>query len=179
MNIIKCDIEGLLILEPVLFGDERGFFMETYSKAKYTEFGIDAEFVQDNHSRSTRDVIRGLHYQLNPGQEKLVRVLSGEVFDVAVDIRRESPTFGRWEGCLLSGENKRQFYVPRGFAHGFCVLSDIAEFAYKCGDYYSPKDERGIAWNDPEIAIDWPVKIPILSERDKNLPQLSEAEHDF
>ncbi|MCK5844684.1 MAG: dTDP-4-dehydrorhamnose 3,5-epimerase [Victivallales bacterium] len=179
MNIIKCDIEGLLILEPVLFGDERGFFMETYSKAKYTEFGIDAEFVQDNHSRSTRDVIRGLHYQLNPGQEKLVRVLYGEVFDVAVDIRRESPTFGRWEGCLLSGENKRQFYVPRGFAHGFCVLSDIAEFAYKCGDYYSPKDERGIAWDDPEIAIDWPVKTPILSERDKNLPQLSEAEHDF
>lgn len=179
MKIIKCEIEGLLIVEPVVFGDERGFFMETYSKTKYSEVGIDAEFVQDNHSKSTRDVIRGLHYQVNPGQEKLVRVLSGEVFDVAVDIRRNSPTFGRWEGVLLSAENKRQFYVPKGFAHGFCVLSDIAEFAYKCGDYYSPKDERGIAWDDPEIAIDWPLTHPILSERDKTHPKLSEAGHDF
>ena len=179
MKIIKCKIEGLLIIEPVVFGDERGFFMETYSRKKYCEFGIDVEFVQDNHSRSTRNVLRGLHYQINPGQEKLVRVLSGEVFDVAVDIRRNSPTFGKWEGCLLSETNKRQFYVPKGFAHGFCVLSDTAEFAYKCGDYYSPENERGIAWNDPDLAIDWPVKNPILSERDKKQPKLSETGYEF
>ncbi|MCK5844497.1 MAG: dTDP-4-dehydrorhamnose 3,5-epimerase [Victivallales bacterium] len=175
MNIVKCEIEGPLIIEPDVFGDERGFFMETYNKSKYAKFGIDVEFVQDNHSRSAKGVLRGLHYQINPGQEKLVRVLFGEVFDVVVDIRRKSPTFGRWFGVRLSAENKRQFYVPRGFAHGFCVLSEFADFAYKCGDYYSPKDERGIAWDDPDIRIDWPVERPILSERDKNHPKLKET----
>jgi dTDP-4-dehydrorhamnose 3,5-epimerase len=179
LNVIKGKLDGVLILEPKVFGDTRGFFMESYNSAKFAEVGIDLNFVQDNHSRSTKGVVRGLHYQINPGQDKLVRVIKGEVFDVVVDIRRNSLTFGEWEGFLLSEENKKQVFVPKGFAHGFCVISDVAEFIYKCSEYYSPDNERGIIWNDPGIGIEWPVKNPILSDRDQNHPILKNTALDF
>lgn len=172
---IETEIPGVFIIEPRVFGDKRGFFMESYNKAEYAEAGIAEDFVQDNHSSSTSNVLRGLHYQIGKNsQAKLVRVIKGEVFDVAVDIRKDSPTFGKWVGAHLSAENKRSFYVPRGFAHGFYVLSETAEFLYKCNAYYSPSDERGIAWNDPTIGIDWPThgKKPVLSEKDSGLPNL-------
>lgn len=168
MNVIKTDVEGVVIIEPKVFGDERGFFLETFQAKRYQEeAGIELSFVQDNHSRSTRGVLRGLHFQKSKPQGKLVRVVSGEVFDVAVDIRPDSVTYGKWAGTLLSAENKRQFWVPPGLAHGFVVLSDTADFEYKCTDYYDPTDEGCLIWNDPDLAIEWPITEPILSEKDK------------
>ena len=155
-EFIKNEIEGLVVVKPTVFGDDRGFFMETYHKDEFAAAGIDREFVQDNHSKSSKGVLRGLHFQTENTQGKLVRVIKGEVFDVAVDCRPNSKTFGQWYGVTLSDENKMQFYVPEGFAHGFLVLSDTAEFCYKCDDFYHANDEGGLAWNDPEIGIEWP-----------------------
>ena len=164
-------IPGVLLIEPVRFEDDRGFFMEVYHQGKYREAGIDRDFVQDNHSRSRRFTLRGLHYQLQHPQDKLVYVISGEIFDIAVDIRRGSPTFGCWTGIALSARNARQLFIPRGFAHGFCVVSETADVMYKCTDFYAPGDEYGILWSDPQIHIKWPVQTPILSEKDAhNLP---------
>ena len=173
MQVSKTPIDGLLTIEPKIFADPRGMFYEVYSKNRYEEHGIPC-FVQDNHSVSKKGVLRGLHYQVNPGQGKLVRVTRGEVFDVAVDIRKQSPTYGKWWGLSLSETNNFQLYIPIGFAHGFCVLSESAEVLYKCSDYYSPENERGILWNDPDLAIDWPVKDPILSEKDAVYPLFRE-----
>ncbi len=171
MKVTECRLAGVKIIEPRVFQDNRGFFLESYNRSEYSKYGIDQDFVQDNHSKSVKNTLRGLHYQINPGQDKIVRVIAGEVFDVVVDIRRNSPTYGQWEGFILSAENKLLIYVPKGFAHGFCVLSDSAEFVYKCSEYWSPKDERGIIWNDPDINVQWPVADPILSAKDlKNLP---------
>jgi len=166
MNILKCDIAGLLVIEPKVFGDDRGYFLETWNRRRYAEAGIDADFVQDNISLSKRGILRGLHFQNPQPQSKLMQVLQGEVFDVAVDIRRSSPTFGRWYGIRLSGENRRQFYVPVGFAHGFAVVSESALFQYKCSSFYSPKDELTVRWDDPDIGIPWPNKEPKVSEKD-------------
>lgn len=167
MKVTACDIQGLLTIEPKVFGDARGQFLETWNEQRYQDAGLEMRFVQDNLSRSCRGTLRGLHFQ-NPGaQGKLVWVIEGEVFDVAVDLRRSSPTFGRWHGLNLSGQNCRQFFVPPGFAHGFAVLSETALFAYKCTDYYSPKDELTLRWDDPEVGIKWPVSAPVLSERDR------------
>jgi len=182
MNFIPLEIPDVLVLEPKILGDDRGYFMESYRKNVFAENGIDAEFVQDNMSSSSRGVLRGLHYQLAPyGQGKLVRVFRGEVLDVAVDIRKNSPYYGKWVGQILSAENKLSMYVPPGFAHGFCVLSDIAEFHYKCTNFYSREHERGIAWNDPDIGIDWPVPADevILSEKDAAAPLLKNADNNY
>jgi dTDP-4-dehydrorhamnose 3,5-epimerase len=179
MQVIETKLPGVLIIEPTVFEDQRGFFFESYSLRAYAAHGITDTFVQDNHSRSVKGTLRGLHYQAAPGQAKLVRVALGEVFDVAVDIRWGSPTFGQWVGVTLSAENKRQLYIPAGFAHGFCVTSDVADFLYKCSSYYSPPDERGLAWDDPGLAIDWPTRTPILSERDRRHPRLAQAAHDY
>lgn len=178
MKVIKTKLEGAIIIEPKVFGDHRGFFMETYQKERYQEAGIPLEFVQDNHSRSTRGVLRGLHFQKTKPQGKLVRVVSGEVFDVAVDIRKDSPTYGQWEGVLLSEDNKRQFYVPPGFAHGFVVLSETADFEYKCTDYYDPSDEGSLLWNDPDLAIEWPIEDVQLSEKDQHAPTFKDFDKD-
>jgi dTDP-4-dehydrorhamnose 3,5-epimerase len=169
MQAISTKLPGVLILEPKVFGDERGFFFESFNARAFAEAtGLQCEFVQDNHSRSQRGVLRGLHYQVQQAQGKLVRVSAGEVFDVAVDLRRSSPTFGKWVGTLLSAENKRQLWVPAGFAHGFVVLSEFAEFLYKTTDYYAPEHERCIRWNDPTLAIDWPLDgAPQLSAKDQ------------
>ncbi|ATG59251.1 MULTISPECIES: dTDP-4-dehydrorhamnose 3,5-epimerase [Pseudoalteromonas] len=169
MKIIDTNIPEIKIIEPKVFGDERGFFLETFQAKKYQAvIGENLTFVQDNHSRSSKGVLRGLHFQKTKPQGKLVRVVTGEVFDVAVDIRKGSPTFGKWEGVLLSGDNKRQFWVPPGFAHGFVVLSDTADFEYKCTDFYDPNDEGAIKWDDPDIAIDWPFDFePSLSAKDE------------
>lgn len=170
MNVIKTNIDGVVIIEPKVFGDERGFFLETFQAERYKDFaGIDLPFVQDNHSRSGKNVLRGLHFQKTKPQGKLVRVVSGEVFDVAVDIRKGSPTYGQWAGVILSEENKRQFWVPPGLAHGFVVLSDVADFEYKCTDYYDPTDEGCLMWNDSAAGIEWPEGIePILSAKDQD-----------
>ena len=178
MKIIKTNIPDVLIIEPLVFGDDRGFFLESFNEKTFAEkTGVLPKFVQDNHSRSVKNVLRGLHYQIKQPQGKLVRVVMGEVFDVAVDIRKNSPTFGQWTGCILSAENKRQMWVPEGFAHGFAVLSDTADFLYKTTDYYAPEYERSILWNDPELDIDWHLSDkPTLSAKDKNAPPLSEAE---
>ncbi len=173
MKVIPTNLPGVVVIEPQVFGDQRGFFLETYQAERYRAAGITATFVQDNHSRSRRGVLRGLHFQLRHPQGKLVQVMRGEVFDVAVDIRRGSPTFGHWFGTVLSDENHRQLYIPPGFAHGFCVLSEVADFTYKCTDYYHPEDEGGVFWQDPAIGIDWPVAEPLLSDRDKNQPMLA------
>lgn len=176
-NFIKTDIPDVQIIEPTVFGDDRGYFMETYQIDEFAAAGIDKPFVQDNQSRSTKGVLRGLHFQIEHPQSKLVRVVSGEVFDVAVDLRPDSPTYGKWEGAVLSAENRRQFFVPRGFAHGFLVLSDVAEFCYKCDDVYHPNDEGGLMWNDPEIGIEWPILEGmelVLSEKDKAHPGLKD-----
>lgn len=167
-NFISTGIEGLYIIEPTVLNDERGYFTETFNYIDFLDFGLNLNFVQDNQSRSVKGVLRGLHFQKKYPQGKLVRVISGEVFDVAVDLRQDSRTFGKWEGVYLSEMNKRQFYIPPGFAHGFLVLSDIAEFVYKCTDYYHPGDEGGILWNDPEIGIQWPLNemVPCLSSKD-------------
>ena len=179
---IDTEIPGVFLLEPVVHGDHRGFFMESYHKDRLAELGIEHDFVQDNHSRSRAGVLRGLHYQLGRPQAKLVRATRGRVFDVVVDLRRGSPTFGRWVGAELNEDNRRILYSPPGFGHGFLVLSDIAEFQYKCSDYYAPEEERGIRWDDPSIAIDWPLHgmQPILSDRDLAWPHLdSTAEEDL
>lgn len=178
MNFIKTDIPDVIIFEPKVFGDERGFFLESFNQQTFEEAtGLKREFVQDNHSRSSKGVLRGLHYQLPPmAQGKLVRVVQGEVFDVAVDIRKSSPTFGQWVGVILSAENKRQLWVPEGFAHGFLTLSETAEFLYKTTNYYSPKDESGILWSDSAIGIQWPqITQPLLSEKDKKASPLQLA----
>ena len=167
MKVQATQIAGVLIVEPAVFGDDRGFFLESFNRRAMREIGIDAHFVQDNHSRSQRNVLRGLHYQIGQPQGKLVRVVSGTVFDVAVDLRRNSPTFGRWVGVELSAENKRMFWMPPGMAHGFIVLSDSADFLYKATAYYAPEFERTILWNDPDLGIRWPlVGEPILSSKD-------------
>lgn len=179
MKVIPTAIPDVLILEPQVFGDDRGFFLESFNARKFAELtGIQRDFVQDNHSRSQKGVLRGLHYQIQHPQGKLVRVVSGTVFDVAVDMRRSSPTFGRWTGVTLSAENKRLFWVPEGFAHGFLVLSDSADFLYKTTDYYFPEHERSLLWNDPELAIDWPLDglSPQLSAKDIAARGLKEAE---
>jgi dTDP-4-dehydrorhamnose 3,5-epimerase len=178
MKILTTELEGVLIIEPQVFGDQRGFFLETYQKRRYGCSGIEAEFVQDNLSFSVRRTLRGLHFQHPNEQAKLVQVLQGEVFDAAVDVRYGSPTFGHCASVILSARNHRQLIIPRGFAHGFCVLSDSALFAYKCDNYYSPEHENGIVWNDPDIAIPWPVKDPILSNRDSQFPFLRQIEPD-
>ena len=166
MKVTTCEISGLLILEPKVFADSRGFFLEIFNQTRYREAGLRADFVQDNLSFSGRGTLRGLHFHNPNSQGKLVQVLQGEVFDVAVDIRRSSPTFGRWHALVLSGEKKRQFYIPCGFAHGFVVLSEAALFHYKCTKFYSPREELSIRWDDPDIGIEWPVKGPVVSEKD-------------
>ncbi|ARU06962.1 dTDP-4-dehydrorhamnose 3,5-epimerase [Comamonas serinivorans] len=182
MQALSTAIDGVFILEPKLFGDARGFFTESYNRRVFEELtGAQVDFVQDNHSRSAKGVLRGLHYQLHQPQGKLVRVVRGAVFDVAVDIRRSSPTFGQWVGVELTEDNHRQLWVPAGMAHGFVVLSDSADFLYKATDFYAPQHERGIAWNDPAIAIDWPLAAhgiaqPLLSDKDKAAPLLDQAE---
>lgn len=179
MNVISTEIPDVLILEPKVFGDDRGFFFESFNQKVFSEkTGVDAEFVQDNHSRSSRGVLRGLHYQIQQTQGKLLRVVLGEIFDVAVDIRKNSPTFGQWIGCHLNTENKRQFWVPPGFAHGFLVTSDVAEVLYKTTDYYAPQHERSLLWNDPDVGVDWPLDgiEPKLSEKDRNGTPLKTAE---
>lgn len=171
-------IPAVKVITPDVFTDPRGFFQETYQRGRYEALGITTSFVQDNWSRSTRGVVRGLHYQLHDGQDKLVWVVRGEIFDVAVDVRRGSPTFGRYVSAYLSEHNHYQMFIPAGFAHGFCVLSDTVDFMYKCSRYYSPADERGIFWNDPELNIPWPVADPVVSGRDQKLKPLSEMSAD-
>ena len=177
MKISHSKLNGCVIIEPRVFGDERGFFLETFHAARYAESaGIDLPFVQDNHSRSSKGVLRGLHFQKTKPQGKLVRVVRGEVYDVAVDIRKGSATFGEWEGVILSEDNKKQFWVPPGFAHGFVVLSDIADFEYKCTDFYDSTDEGSILWSDPDLGIQWPVQNPIVSSKDAVAKQLADLD---
>lgn len=179
-NFTETQISGVYIIEPTLFGDNRGYFMETYNENEFAEAGLAYKFVQDNQSSSRKGVLRGLHFQKTYPQTKLVRVLKGEVFDVAVDLRGGSKTYGKWTGVLLSEENKKQFLIPKGFAHGFLVVSDYAEFAYKCDDFYHPEDEGGIIWNDTDINVNWgDVSDVILSEKDKHNPTLAEAKIKF
>ncbi len=178
ITVETCDIEGLKIITPTVFGDSRGYFMETYNYNDFAEAGITEKFVQDNQSASKKGVLRGLHFQINYPQDKLVRVVNGEVFDVAVDVRKDSDTFGKWFGVVLSAENKKQFFIPKGFAHGFLVLSDYAEFCYKCSDFYTPGDEGGIMWNDPDVGVEWPIPDGMeltFSERDKVWPSFKET----
>lgn len=178
----QCDIEGLYIVEPKVFGDARGYFMETYHYEAFKEAGLTMNFVQDNQSASRKGVLRGLHFQKTHPQGKLVRVISGTVYDVAVDLRRDSKTYGRYYGVILSAENKKMFYVPEGFAHGFLVLSETAEFTYKCTDFYHPEDEGGILWDDPDIGIEWPIDSEmeiVLSEKDSKSPTLKESGFSF
>ena len=173
MKVINTKLKDCVIIEPKVFGDDRGFFLEIFQAERYSLLaGINLPFVQDNHSRSSRGVLRGLHFQKTKPQGKLVRVVRGEVYDVALDVRKGSPTFGQWEGVILSEENKRQFWLPPGFAHGFLVLSDTADFEYKCTDYYDPSDEGCVLWNDPDLDIPWPVADPILSNKDASADRL-------
>jgi dTDP-4-dehydrorhamnose 3,5-epimerase len=177
INVTTCEIEGLKVIEPTVFGDSRGYFFESYNYNDYKAAGIPEVFVQDNQSASKKGVLRGLHFQKEFPQDKLVRVIRGEVFDVAVDLRKDSATFGKWYGVVLSEENKKQFFIPKGFAHGFLVLSDYAEFAYKCTDFYHPNDEGGLLWNDPEIGIEWPLQEGvelIMSDKDQKWPGIKE-----
>ena len=178
MKVTKTDLDGVLIIEPQVFDDTRGFFLETYHRQRYYEFGIKTDFVQDNLSLSKRGALRGLHFQHPRPQAKLVQVLQGEIFDVVVDIRPQSPTFGHWHGEYLSDTNKKQVFIPVGFAHGFCVVSDTALFHYKCGDFYAAECEGGINWKDSDLAIDWPFDDPIVSEKDRALPLLNEISTD-
>jgi len=174
MKTIAAPLEGLVIVEPRVFGDNRGFFLETHHRRRYRELGIDRRFVQDNLSFSVKGTLRGLHFQVAKPQAKLVQALTGEIFDVAVDIRPDSATFGDWFGIRLSERNKRQLFIPEGFAHGFCVLSEKAHFSYKCSEYYDPQDEGGILWSDHDLAINWPIENPILSEKDSRFPLLAD-----
>jgi len=179
MKFIPSHIPDVVTIEPDVFGDQRGFFMETWQARKFEEAGIDEMFVQDNHSKSAQGVLRGLHYQIKHPQGKLVRVVAGTVFDVAVDLRKSSPTFGKWVGEILSAENKKMLWIPGGFAHGFYVMSESAEFLYKCTEYYEPEHERCVQWDDPDLAIDWPLiegKAPLLSEKDGAGASLKNAE---
>jgi dTDP-4-dehydrorhamnose 3,5-epimerase len=171
---LETELEGLVLVEPEVHGDERGFLVETFRAEAWRELGVEAEFVQDNQSRSGRGTLRGLHFQTSPGQAKLVRCMRGRIFDAVVDLRRGSPTFGRWEGHELDDEAHRQLYIPVGFAHGFCVLSETADVAYRLSNYYDPATEAGIAWDDPEVGVEWPLEDPILSERDRSAPRLAE-----
>lgn len=176
MKIIETGLPGVLIIQPKVHGDRRGFFVETFHADRYREAGINEAFVQDNHSRSMGGVLRGLHYQLERPQGKLVRVVRGRAYDVAVDVRRDSPTFGRWVSVILDDVSHQQLYLPPGFAHGFCVVSDQADLAYRCTDYYHPDSEQGIVWDDPELAIDWPLEQVILSPKDAGFPTLAEQD---
>ena len=172
---IDTKLDGLVVIEPDVFGDDRGFLVETYRGDLWHELGVDVDFVQYNHSRSSRGTLRGLHFQTEPGQAKLVRCSSGRIFDVAVDLRRDSPTFGQWEGHELDDQAHRQLLIPIGFGHGFCVLSDTADVDYQLSSYYDPATESGIAWDDPEVGVEWPIDEPLLSERDKAAPKLAEV----
>ena len=175
MKVTPTSIPGVLIIEPQVFEDNRGFFMETYHRKKYGRAGLNLKFVQDNLSHSVQGTLRGLHYQLKHPQAKLVQVIKGAIFDVSVDIRRGSPSFGQWTGVHLSDENRRQVFVPEGFAHGFCVLSETADIIYKCTDLYTPDDEGGLLWSDPNLAIDWPITDPLLSDKDSQYPCLKDV----
>lgn len=172
---LETGLGGVVLLEPEVHGDERGFLVETFAREAWRELGVDVEFVQDNHSRSGAGILRGLHFQTEPGQAKLVRCCRGRIWDVAVDLRRDSPTFGRWEGHELDDERHRQLFVPVGFAHGFCVLSDVADVHYKLSSPYDPATEAGIAWDDPDVSVAWPLDEPLTSERDRNAPRLAEV----
>jgi dTDP-4-dehydrorhamnose 3,5-epimerase len=177
MKVLQTKLNDCVIIEPDVFQDERGFFLETFNASRYYELaGIEHTFVQDNHSRSTKGILRGLHFQKTKPQGKLVRVVNGQVFDVAVDIRKESSTFGKWQSVILSETNKKQFWVPPGFAHGFLVLSDTADFEYKCTDFYDPSDEGNIIWDDPDFGINWPIDQPLLSNKDSNAPKFIDLE---
>ncbi len=176
MKVLETQIPGVRLFEPQMFGDDRGFFMETWNHARYNEAGLPVKFSQSNLSKSSKGVLRGLHYQEPQPQGKLVHVLTGEVFDVAVDIRQGSPTFGQWEGYVLPGDNHRQLYVPEGFAHGFCVMSDFAIFSYQCTRVYAPQYDHSLRWDDPEIGIQWPIDSPRLSEKDQQAPALADCE---
>jgi dTDP-4-dehydrorhamnose 3,5-epimerase len=173
-RLVETKLDGVVLLEPEVYGDERGFLLESFNRAEWSELGVDVDFVQDNHSRSGANILRGLHFQTTPGQAKLVRCGRGRIWDVAVDLRRGSPNYGRWEGHELDDVAHRQLFVPVGFAHGFCVLSEVADVLYKVSSYYDPETESGIAWDDPEVAVDWPISDPQLSERDRNAPKLAE-----
>lgn len=181
MKLIDTKLDGVKIIEPKVFKDNRGFFMESFNFKKFAELGLEFDFIQDNHSLSVdKDVIRGLHYQLNPmAQTKLVRVITGAIYDVAVDIRKDSPTFGKWVGVTLSEDNHRMLVVPKGFAHGFCTLKENTHVQYKVDDYYSAENDKGILWNDPALAIEWPTSTPTLSEKDAKQPLLNDAEINF
>jgi dTDP-4-dehydrorhamnose 3,5-epimerase len=174
LEVHDTHLKGVRLIIPRVFEDDRGFFLETFNAAVFEECGLPVNFVQDNHSRSTRGVLRGLHFQYPSWQGKLVRAVAGEIFDVAVDIRPESPTFGQWYGVTLSGENKHQLYIPPGYAHGFCVLSETVDVTYKCTALYNPSEDAGIRWNDPDIGIDWPIGTPIVSDKDRNAPLLKD-----
>ena len=174
MEVHDTHLKGVRLIVPRVFNDDRGFFLETFNAAVFEENGLPVNFVQDNHSRSSRGVLRGLHYQHPTWQGKLVRVVTGEIFDVAVDIRRESPTFGQWYGVILNEENKHQLYIPPGYAHGFCVLGDTVDVTYKCTSLYTPAEDAGIRWDDPDIGIDWPISDPLVSEKDRNAPLLKD-----
>ncbi|WP_337244481.1 dTDP-4-dehydrorhamnose 3,5-epimerase [Luteimonas sp. gir] len=178
MKIIETKLPGAVVLEPAVFGDARGFFFETWNAARFGQHGLPTSFVQSNVSSSAKGVLRGLHYQWPRPQGKLVSVLQGEVFDVAVDIRRGSPTFGQWEGVLLSAENKRQFWIPEGFAHGFAVLSETALFSYLCTDVYVKEADAGVRWDDPQIGVEWPIDAPLLSDKDAQAPLLADIAED-
>ncbi len=175
LNRLQAKLNGVVLLEPQVHGDERGFMVETFRRDTWADLGVEVEFVQHNHSRSVKDTLRGLHFQTEPGQAKLVRCPRGAIFDVAVDLRRASPTYGQWEGYVLDDETHRQLFVPAGFGHGFAVLSDLADVAYLLSSIYEPATESGIAWNDPDVGVEWPVREPLLSERDKTAPRLAEV----
>jgi dTDP-4-dehydrorhamnose 3,5-epimerase len=176
---VESRLDGLIVIEPPAFGDDRGFLVETYRTDVWREMGVDIDFVQHNHSRSVRGTLRGLHFQTEPGQAKLVRCSAGKIFDVAVDLRRDSPTFGQWEGYELDDETHRQMYIPVGFGHGFCVLSEIADVDYQLSSYYDPESEAGIAWDDPDIGVDWPFEDPLLSDRDVTAPRLADVRDEL
>jgi dTDP-4-dehydrorhamnose 3,5-epimerase len=176
---LATKLDGVVLVEPTVHGDERGFFVETYSRDAWAELGVDVEFVQHNHSRSSKGTLRGIHFQTSPGQAKLVRCPRGEILDVAVDLRRGSPTYGEWEAHVLDDVKHRQLFVPVGFGHGFAVLSDVADVAYQVSSYYDPATEAGIAWDDPDVGVDWQVAEPLLSERDKKAPRLAEIRDDL
>jgi dTDP-4-dehydrorhamnose 3,5-epimerase len=179
VEVRKTELPGVLLITPAVFRDDRGFFLESFNEAVFASVGIDVHFVQENHSRSAKGVLRGLHYQLHHPQGKLVRVVRGRIFDVAADIRRGSPTFGKWVGVTLDDQELSSLWIPPGFAHGFCALSDGADVAYKCTDFYAPSDERGVAWNDPLLGIDWPLENPIVSAKDQKYPPLRKDSADL
>ena len=178
LKFTKTLIPEVVLIEPDVFTDQRGFFLETYHRVKYLDGGVDKIFVQDNHSRSKKGALRGMHYQLKHPQDKLVYVISGEIYDVVIDIRRGSPTFKKWEAFVLSEQNKHQLFVPQGFAHGFCVISDTADVMYKCSDFYTNEDEYGVLWSDPEIGIKWPIETPIVTKKDNQHPRFDDIPDD-